>query len=364
MKVVIATSQNAINYGAVLQAYALYRFIKNMGITPCLLNVKRKSKLYFSPLDFSSVKNIISGILNNAIGLWYINAIHTKKKRFESFVKNNIKTTQEYKLVSELLKNPPKADIYITGGDQMFNTCSGVSDVGFLGFGDENIKRVSYSTSMGISEPPREYLNQFVNMINRYYMVSLREKSAKNFIDKHCKVKTTNNIDPVFLLNKNEWLEIISEQERIRSKPYILVYQLLYHPLTVQILEKLRAKTGHDVVIISPSARNRIKGNQVIRNAGPIEFISLFSNAEAIITTSFHGTCFSILFEKDFYSLVNTKREVRINELLELFGLTHRMVTESADIDFKEIDYTYPRLIIENERKRSKEYLSKILGEN
>ncbi|MEF9940572.1 MAG: polysaccharide pyruvyl transferase family protein, partial [Clostridium sp.] len=94
------------------------------------------------------------------------------------------------------------------------------------------------------------------------------------------------------------------------------------------------------------------------------EFINLFANAEKVITTSFHGTCFSILFEKDFYSLINSGREVRINNLLNKFKLTERMISNDLPISMenKKIDFSYSRTLLELEREKSKEFLLKITG--
>lgn len=364
IKILISTSQNAINYGAVLQAYALGTCLKSMNVDYSMLNYYEKYNLYFSAFDTSTIRMMLISIYINTIKLVHIFSTHEQIKKFDQFVAERIPRTREYRTIEDLKKHPPIADLYMTGGDQMFNCHSGVSVQGFLNFGDENIKRYSYATSMGIQEPPKQYLEQFIECINRYEMVSLREESAKQFIAEHCNVKAQVNIDPVFLLDKLAWTDLIANQSRLYSKPYILVYQLLEHPLTALLVDELRKNSALDVVVLSPYSRNKIKGDKVIRNAGPIDFINLFAHAEKVITSSFHGTCFSLLFEKDFYSLIHEEREVRINNLLSRFKLTDRMLTSRSTIPSKEehVDFSYSREIIELERKHSKKYLSQILG--
>lgn len=363
MKVLISTSQNAINYGAVLQSYAMGRFLNNMNIDYSMLNYFEKYNLYFSKCNFNSRKELLSSILVNLYNLAYIFSKREQLKRFEFFLENNIARTREYKTLEDLQRNPPTADVYITGGDQMFNCHGGVGVQGFLRFGDEKIKRYSFSTSMGIKEPPKQYLNEFISSLNKFETISLREDSAKKYIDEHCNVKSQVNLDPVFLLDKDQWLKLIENQPKSYKKPYILVYELLFHPLTEAVIKKVNESNNFDIVVLSAWARNRIRADKVVRNAGPAEFINLFVNAEKVVTTSFHGTCFSILFEKDFYSLIDEKKEVRISNLLKKFNLEDKMVTSKLPASTKREAFSYSKNIINLEREKAKKYLRSICGE-
>ena len=118
MKSITVTTQNAINYGAVLQSYALNKTLLSFNVEDELLNLKRG---YVPDYVKCSLKNFPSAIYNNLIRLFRKKDIKLKEKRFFEFVNNNIKTTKEYKTIQEVVDNPPEADVYITGGDQMFN---------------------------------------------------------------------------------------------------------------------------------------------------------------------------------------------------------------------------------------------------
>ena len=360
MKALVVTSQNAINYGAVLQSYAFHQWLKEQQIDNVLLDLKRASPVYVQKLVLNA--NFPGQLYDLFLRIIYFPEIRRKVRRFEEFIADHIATTRLYDTIQAVIDDPPQADVYITGGDQMFNIHAGIRPTNFLFFGSKDTKRVSYSTSMGMAAVPKVYMERFVSLLNKYSLLSLREESAAKYLSQVCNVPCRTNIDPVFLLTKEQWNNVIPVGDKKQGK-YILVYPLLYNANTNAVIKRLKALTGLRVMIISQRARNYAKGGKVIRDAGPSEFLHLFRDAEYVVTTSFHGTCLAILYEKKFFSLIRESGEVRINALLEKLELQDRIIKDPGEVSTREICFNRAQDIINIERTRAKEYIEEIFSE-
>lgn len=362
MKTVTVTYQNAINYGAILQAYALQQQLHKLGIDDELLDLKRTHRV-FNKVEFN--KHMPGNIYSNMLNVWHILQTQKRMKRFREFVETNIRTTRHYRTFEEVIQNPPVADVYITGSDQTFNTNSGVIPCNFLKFGNMDTKRISYAASMGRPAVEDKYLDDFITAIKTYSFLSVREQHAADYISKMSGVPCLANIDPTLLLSKEEWSKLASTSKPspgIEREKYILVYQLLENPLLNNAVKKIKKETGLKTKVINPYACCRVKGDVIIRDAGPLEFLGLYRDAEYVLTTSFHGTCFSILFQKPFFSFIRKTGETRINGILKKLNLGDRIITDTSRMTSNKIHYDSVNEIIEMERKRTIEYLVKALG--
>ena len=359
MKTVTVTTQNALNYGAVLQAYALQRVLREIGADDALLDLKRFSNTYFYTVHTG--KLFFHSLYENLYVLRYIYSLHKKAVRFSSFVKNHIATTQYYKSKQAVIDDPPDADVYITGSDQMFNTYNGIDKTAFLKFGDSSIRRISYATSKGTLEVADAYKNDFIRTIRAYKSVSVREECLRDTMRKYG-VSCDVHVDPSLLLSASEWMEIVpADGGKHLDDRYILVYALRCDPCMEKLLLRLKEKTNMQAVILSASARCRLKGDLIIRDAGPLEFLRLVHDASFILTNSFHGTCFSVVFEKDFYSIARDKGETRINGLLDLLGLGERIISKQEQITLEGIPYARVNARLDIERQRARQYLKTAL---
>jgi hypothetical protein len=257
---------------------------------------------------------------------------------------------------------PPEADCYITGSDQVWNVFNGIKREFFLDFGDEKIKRVSYAASIGIYDVSKKNKEEFIKLIKRFKKISVRENQSKIFIEKESNIKCCVNIDPVFLQSKERWAQIANKANLCEK--YILCYPILHHPLLNEALKKLKDSTGYKVIILNPDARTKIKGDKIIRNAGPKEFLDLFQNAEFILTTSFHGVAFSIINEKKFFSFINPHAPSRINNILNILDLEDRIVTDINDIRRDDINYSNVNKLKKIEVDKSIKYLKDLCNLN
>ena len=165
-------------------------------------------------------------------------------------------------------------------------------------------------------------------------------------------------MDPVFLLSKETWLNMAYEVDK--KQKYIFVYDFDGNELIKEIALKVAKKKSLKIYTVFKSDYS----DKVIKGMGPIDFISYIKNAEFVISNSFHGTAFSIIFEKQFI-VVNRKEEIntRMRDLLTILKIENRLINENYNFDLinKNIDYTVVNRAIKLKVKSSKEYLENII---
>ncbi|MDD3173224.1 MAG: polysaccharide pyruvyl transferase family protein [Herbinix sp.] len=360
MKTATITYHNVYNYGALLQAYALQQAQLRMSVDNVIIDYNHETNKIYHKIKGKSLKIWIVNIIRWLEFVKDFFPIKSRCNNFENFSKNKLRLTSKYATFEELKNNPPKVDWYIAGSDQIWNVSINFKNAFFLDFGDRNVKRASYAASMGSYEVPVQFRKEMCELLNRFDVISVREAEAKIYIEDFLNKKgfVHINIDPVFLLSKEDWSEF-AQPRKIGFK-YILCYPLAGHPLLNETLKKLKQLTNYRTVIISTEVFTRVKGDINIKDASPEEFIYLLQNAEYVLTSSFHGTAFCTIFNKKFYSFVGNSVSSRITGLLNRLGLNDRIVRSPEDINTKEIDFTYCNTIISTEKDIAKEYLNSL----
>jgi hypothetical protein len=360
LKTVTITYHNAINYGAVLQTYALQQVQLNMSIQNEIIDYCPK-KVRYRSVKVHIFKSIVIYTIRVFLLLFHIFHKRKQKKIFKQFIKNTLILTRKYKDLKTLQASPPKAEIYIAGSDQLWNVSISLKRAFFLDFGDDRVKRISYAVSMGNCPDAEAYKDQMYELLMRFDSVSVREKTAQEYLENLLDHNRPIHVhfDPVFLLSREEWLTFAKER-RMKS-PYILCIPLGGHPFLNQSLQKLKKLTGYQTVIIDTEVFTRMKGDVRLWDVTPREFVYLIHKAEYILTASFHGTAFSTLLNKKFFSFVGNPAPGRITCLLERLGLKHRIIRSIEDINTQEIDYTMCNCIIEREKALAIEYLQSLL---
>ena len=358
MKGLITTYHNSINFGAALQSYALQQTLTKIGVENKLLLMESKKKK-----TKYNVKNFVKSRLNGLYNLVHAKKIAVGQKRFLDFFENWHNSTDKYKSFDELLKNPPKADAYISGSDQVFNPIS-LNPAFFLQFGDKETKRISYAASLGVKKIPEGKKEEFKRFVDVFDKISLREKMAVEEFEKVTGITPEVNIDPSFLLSKDEWKSVESDLcAKEIKKPYILVYAIYNPKWLSKTLFDLNKKTGYEIVLVSYKGFPTIYHNKCVMTAGPREFLGLIQNAKMVISSSFHGNVFAMIYKKPFYAVVNPDAPDRIMSLLKLFRMEERQIkpTDKAEEMNFSIDYAGFDKILEAETKRSEDYLKNTL---
>lgn len=359
------------NYGAVLQAYALLETIGILGGQGEIINFI--PKLIRQPYDiFFNIKDSLteSGLIRTArrLGshLYHYAKIKKRIRNFANFRNKYFQISNTlYKNSSDLIKNRPFYDFYITGSDQVWNPhfFFNVGDCYFLDFSVEHSVRISYAASIGEDVVDKTFYDCFKRNLNTFNYISVRESSAKTFLSKFIKKDIHITIDPTLLLNREDWLEIADFDYKVVN--YILVYDLVYDSVIVSVANHIAKALGCKIVSFTNKRKNYHNWARSFNTCGPTEFLGLINNAQFIVTSSFHGTAFAILFHKPFYTIPHPTRGSRMINLLTELDLLDRLIqSEDVKIDVhKSIDYDKVNLKLTKLRIHSLKFLKKALDE-
>lgn len=360
MKTLTITFHHSANYGATLQTYALHQVIKRMGHENVVFEYVSKpvsQKMVFSPKVF--LRNVYMKIVS-------ILRKRENKRLQESFIhfhNHHIAKTRPYNDMDDLRNDVPDVDVLITGSDQVWNIKGTQSFVParFLDFGNKNLLRFSYAASLEKLDYTDEQKSYVKERLKDFKGISLRETSARDYIHSFTGYDCVQVLDPVLLLSVAKWNELAVEP-RIKE-PYILCYQVLSHPLMQKTVDYLKKKTGYKVVSVTPGIIRWINSDYTLYDVSPEEFLGLYKNAKMVVTTSFHGTAFAILYNKPFVVLAKDGSVNRIRDLLKLFDLKDQLLLNMEAISVPDIDYMKVNATLVKERERSLSFLRKMLNE-
>ncbi len=357
--VITMTFHQSDNYGAILQAYALQTKIKEMGYSTKILDyysvgVGRWNEQVKINLKKISVKNIKESI-------WQF-IIRKKRDNFEEFRCKLELTTKYSETTISSASNEGK--IFIVGSDQVWNCDCTDGDLHYmLNFVQGNYRKNSYAASFGYDYISEKYEKKVRRLLFDFAKISVREKQGSVLVSKLINKEVPVVLDPVFLLDKVQWMKIMTPI----NKKYIFVYQAEKSTSLIQYAKLLARNKKLPIYVVSTVFKGSYGKN--IKNysaSGPKLFLSLLNGADTVVTNSFHGTAFSILFHKDFYvePLKNNNTNSRINNILEMLDLTERIIDEKFDKNITaKIDYSSVEKKIKQMKTNSIEYLENIIEE-
>lgn len=371
------------NYGGMLQAYALYRELTNMGFECEELNYTQ------------NIDNKLKKLISRSFRIFEI-AMHPKyymeckrkgakeveqreayisrmgkdvlKNAFVGFINTEFKSTPVYS-PDTIRKLQKQYDYYVVGGDQVWNP--EWADANFFGAAVKDGKKIGFSCSAGKSKFTEYDKKKILTYINNIDSVSVREK---NFSDMLSEAGVENSLiaDPVFLMSPEEWSKFANDKYELPQR-YVFTYLLGEDRHRRQIIKKFAEDKGYLIVSIPHVFRryNQADENYAdveINDAGPREFISLIKNADFVLTDSFHGSAFSLIFEKQFlnfsrFRVTDTRSlNARLKNIVREYGVEERFVSiENLNkINIEEMDkinYDRCRIITEKKRTNAKKYL-------
>ena len=363
-KIGLVTTHYAINYGAVLQAYALFNSIKKINgqceIIDYTPNNKTIGRKIIYKLD--SIKSILYSLM------MFINIIFrknqkTKVMKFDNFLKNNFDfSNQKFESKEDLKDNLGEYDTLVCGSDQIWNLNLFNDETMFLKFGNKlkAKKNISYAPSIA-AKMTNNQLTKIAKNINHFSYLSLRESIGIDELASFTDKKIRHVLDPIFLLSKNEWKELCLPVD-IKG-PYILLYIVGGAGRYMsQVTRLLRKNLNYKLVYINLSPFDKFASDISINQASPEQFISLIKNASFVITSSFHGVAFSTHFGKEFFCYPLRNRSSRHESLLKILNLEERILNDENFIEkcskIKKIDYAKVDILKEKHIKDSLDYLS------
>lgn len=321
MKVGIITKIGK-NYGAILQAYALKQACDSLGFdTQIIQYTPDTSRRSYRVCPFIWGPR---GSIMNLKALLHFVEYRQATKRFFDFRNKHFNFTPVYYKACQLNHQPPVCDIYITGSDQVWNPQILFDDVYYLSFANPKQSRlVSYAASIGLSNLPENLKPQFKQRLSRLHDITVREQCAQRLLQE-MDISSSVVPDPTLLFTQQEW----NTQSRATIRPpYILCYFVSVTPGVKKIIQQVQKSLNYPVVNLMLNEKSAGLGNIRIRNAGPQEFLGLFQNASFVITSSFHGTIFSVLNQKPFVTTLYQNTQSRVQELLSSLQLQHRIIS-------------------------------------
>lgn len=364
MKIGILTFHYAHNYGAMLQAYALVTFLRLKGYDAQIIDY-RLPYIYdmYELLDFKGFYKRYKRMNNTLIAILKSIKNFSKHKnkspkwyQFEDFLNNSLVKTLRVYCLEDI--NRLQFDCVICGSDQIWNSSlTGRLEPLYFCKGLVAANIISYAASNGNGKVTAEEWNLFKTYIQNFKKISVREKGLSDFLN-HKGVVNTVVLDPVFLLEKQEWERLCFT---VPEKRFLLTYSFNENPDFFLEAKKLADKKRLQLVCFL-FKKNETLSPEIIQvvNGGPKDFVSYFNQASFVVTNSFHGTAFAVLMQKQFYTVPPMRGRERIDSLLEELELRNRIVNSDFD-DTKIIDYYTVSKKMNLLRQKSWEFLREAL---
>lgn len=366
MKVAVITRHAVFNYGSLLQTIATAASIEALGYDCEIIDYQRNDENYSKIADVLVKKTRWN---KNFILRFIYKAIQSPKfklmgKHFEKLRKDAIKTTKIYHDLDELKKDKPVADIYMTGSDQVWGPIGDdiYDPVYLLDFTDPDDLCVSYAASFGKTNFTEEILMDFQRYLEKYDVLTVREKSAVDIIKKIGIETVTQVLDPTLLHDSSYWSKMI--QDKMPSN-YILIYQLHNNAQMMEYAYRLAERTGLKLITMSSTVQHLAhRGSTHVFVPSLSEWLGYIKNTRFMITDSFHGTAFAINFNTQFINILPEGTATRNQSILEMTGLQNRIATNYQDFSYFEnqINYCNVNNIIREKREESIRILKNMLS--
>lgn len=364
-KIGILTFHCAHNYGAVLQAYALKTKLNNMGYEAKVLNYRNHyiARLYRKIIHIDFWKRDILpsrwGKVLREIGedFYGLREWQRQWSVFEKFITERLLDGQGKVLTLDDLAKE-QCDVYILGSDQIWaRELTHGFDPAYFGQFAPECKKISYAASVPNGKIPEAEQAYFSQALKSLAHISVREEKLAQAVEKLTGKEVTTVVDPTLLLEKPDYEELLHE-ERLVQEEYIFAYFVVENEMLSKCAKRAAEVLGYRLIELHYKKTPKINGENMIFDAGPGEFLTYIRDAELILTNSFHGTVFSILFQKEFYSVY--KENGRISNLLDFLHLEKRHIEEDAIMNYEEkIDYTSVAERLNAYRGQSIAYLEK-----
>lgn len=365
------------NYGGMLQAYAIMSYLKKLGHEPIHINVQNLKKEYYK-LPYTILKRLfLKHILRRKEIKWIVPEwIFSKKidkieENSLSFINKHIepRTKPIKNNLQFALRVDKNLEAYVIGSDQVWRpSMYRFIDYAFLGFvKNKKSKKIALSPSFGTSEWEfsKEQTQRYKSQLQQFTAISVREKTGVMLCRKYFDVNATHLLDPTILLEKKEYISLIDDKTAVNKKilhVYVLDFSSKIENYVDEICSELNLEACFTKNYKSDDRHSSLNQR---KHKSISNWLKAFNDCTYVITDSFHGTIFSIIFNKPFIILANEKRGIaRIESLLEIFDLKNRIYTGKHTIlDILKLDINWDKvnLIKEQEIEKYKNFLVEAL---
>lgn len=355
----ILTFHCADSFGAMLQAYGLLTWLKEQGWDAFIINyvppalrgrewffpyIPDRKAILFSLERF--IKNVCTG------KYWWMRRRQMEEFR-RKYLTHGSRAIYSFRGLSRV-----EADLLIVGSDQIWNPDVTLKFLpAYFGiYKNRRVKKtVAYAASLGTAFLPKKAEAEFSRLVASVYKISMREKSAAQYIEKRFRRRALHVCDPIFLLNADQWRAL---KDCPKERGFILYYELGYQESLRNAALQLAQEKNLKIIELAARKERHSWPFQVIYTAGPLQFLGYMDAAEYVFTNSFHALAFSILFHKQFYIENHVFAGARFESLLETIGQSGRPAAGECMSDIEEnIDWEEVERRLEILRQQSKEFL-------
>lgn len=360
MRIAVITRHAISNYGSFLQAYALQEILEEIGHKCELIDYIREDENYKN-LEKTMLKIKPDWNSSACKRLVYLatrqpESIYAGVK-FEKYRNKYLHLSRRYSCAEDLMQNPPIADCYLTGSDQVWGPIGtdAFDKHYFLAFAEDAAYKCSYAASFGKAEQRKEVEEQIQAFLKRYNRILVREESAVKRIQ-NLGLSADQVLDPTLLLSREFWINKTPKNPKKSKDKYILIYQLHNNKRLGKFAKELSKIEGYALVRVSPSLHQITREGKLEYCPDPFSFLKLVSEAACLITDSFHGTAFSIILNTPFIEVLpENGTETRNISILNMTGLANRILSEENYYDLfdQKIDFERVNCIIAYQRDRS-----------
>lgn len=346
----IITTFRQPNFGSVLQAFALQYVIEKMEFEVKVIDYKYPNEYHWNLGAKHGRRNIT---LRSKLGdakrkIQFLLHLRkpTKMEELNDFIRKEMKCTPFYPSRKSILENPPIFDIYVSGSDQIWNPNTMFGDMSYMfDFAPKGSRKIAYSSSFSCDNIPSKFLNIYRKYLSQFEAIGVRETNGLALIhDITGRNDARLVLDPTLLLTKNQWHEYaLKSNKLVLPSKFILFYMLAYtyspEEKMCELLTFVQRRYNLPIVALSQKPKGfqgeyiRLEDNQAL---GIYEFLSLFEKAEMVVTSSFHGTAYSLNYGKPLLALEDGKSrsDDRISSLLNAVGLSSQLVlTDTKLVD-------------------------------
>ena len=359
MRIGIVTFHNVYNYGGMLQAYALCKYLNEVQHTCVCINYQQTAlKQKYTHRVWDSNKTVVQNF-RHFVSHYLLKKNVKKEQAFDTFLNAQIPLTKEVNSLTDFQKIASQFDVLISGSDQLWNpvfTGGELDPVYFLDSGHDN-KKIAYASSAGAYEYSPSQLKKVGEFLASYHKIAVREEFLQQQLLR-VRPDVSVVLDPTLLLNRDNWLALAVQIPNLPSH-YILLYTFDNDKETLRTAAAVSEKMGWPIISLF-RVKTEVKIHSVMDKLGPEEFLHLVEHCSFVITNSFHGTAFAINFSKDFYSIYKKSNPHRVLNLLKRVGLSERVIKSADDIPASSswgIEYDTAKRLLSEERDLAKMFL-------
>lgn len=363
MKVGIMTFPNSVSYGATLQMIALQNTVQRMGHEVEVINY-HNAYMKAEKHTHKGSQRSLKARVQRRISLWMHRRLYAEFRDFEARYAR-LYPHRPFTDKQKLVALGQRYDAAICGSDQVWYPHITDGDLSyFLDFCGENTRRIAYAPSFGAEEFSEEYYRQIAPELMQFSALSAREEPGKKLVERLTGRETTVVADPTFLMERADW-EKMEKSHPAATGDYVLYFVVKRSDSLMRQCEAFAKQHGLKMVIVGGNPvnarRNKDPLVEYAIDIGPQQWLHLVHHAKYVFTNSFHGTAFSVIYQRNLFVQYPSHNGSRLRQVMERLGLSHRVVEDNAQLTQEPVDYTQAQLAFSKMQEESLAYLNNAL---